>query len=59
MDLTHGNTSVYQYAAHLVFVTKYRHPIFRYKLLKDFTEAVLFDIAKQLNIKSLYNLSWW
>jgi len=51
MDLTHGNTGVYQYAAHLVFVPKYRHPIFRYKPLKDFTKAVLLDIAKQLKVK--------
>lgn len=51
MDLTHGNTGVYQYAAHLVFVTKYRHPIFKYKPLKDFTETVLLDITKQMNIK--------
>lgn len=51
MDLTHGNTGVYQYAVHLVFVPKYRHPIFKYKPLKDFTEAVLLDIAKQLNVE--------
>ena len=51
MDLTYGNTGVYQYAVHLVFVPKYRHSIFRYKPLKDFTEAVLLDIAKQLNVK--------